>query len=70
MRCVIIICILALSGCRKPTSRTAYIGGVNLTITNVISAEQHEPACVLIRHIKDGKTNEFHAWSVPVHLEP
>ena len=26
----------------------------------------HEPNCTLVRYLKDGLTNEFHAWAVPV----
>lgn len=35
--------------------------------TNAIQViRNHEPGCHSIRYIESGKTNEFHAWAVPI----
>jgi hypothetical protein len=40
-----------------------------LILTNVIDVRLHEPNCQLVRwRGPDGRTNEFHAWLVPVKL--
>lgn len=43
--------------------------GEFLTITNCVQVTNHAPSCVLVVSVKDGKTNEFHAWAVPVRVE-
>lgn len=53
----------------KQSIRIAHIGGVELTLTNVISMTEHEPNCYLIRYVSGPHTNEFHAWMVPVMIE-
>lgn len=50
---------------RKIKTATVDMGWQKLVFSNVVSAVEHEPDCVLIKH-GDG---EFHAWAVPVKIE-
>ncbi len=48
-------------------------GGKELTqFTNVVQVirnhDKAEPQCHLIRYVERGKTNEFHAWAVPITI--
>jgi len=54
--------------CEKPLpTYTVTVGGLDLKFTNCIAVIQnHEPGCHLIRYVADGRTNEFHAWAVPI----
>lgn len=35
--------------------------------TNAVQViRNHEPGCTLVKYVERGRTNEFHAWAVPV----
>lgn len=50
--------------------RSQFAGPELERFTNVVSIawnhEKKEPPCHLIHYVKDGRTNEFHAWMVNV----
>lgn len=37
--------------------------------TNAIEVTNHEATCWLVRYLEHGRTNEFHAWAVPITIE-
>jgi hypothetical protein len=67
MKLLLILPLLALCG---------HLNAQSLTVTtpvwkttNAISAVRHTPDCTLVVYVENGKTNEFHAWLVPVTIE-
>lgn len=37
--------------------------------TNAVKVvRNHEPGCTLVVYVQGGRTNEFHAWAVPVKV--
>lgn len=68
---VLTLCLLSVAATNKTYTANIWIDGDSvITFTNCIKIqEDHEkkiPPCTLITHIVDGKTNEFHAFAVPV----
>lgn len=68
-----LLCASALSAAQPTVTAVVRspFGGPELErFTNVVAVvwnhEKREPPCHLIRYVKDGKTNEFHAWMVNV----
>jgi len=72
--------LLLVTGCRKEPAHgiigitsandrpyLAIVGQPEMArFSNVISAVWHTNDCCLIRWVEGNRTNEFHAWNVPV----
>jgi hypothetical protein len=61
----IALCCLTI-GARSETY-TVTVPSLDLVFRNVIEyPKEHSQNCRLVRYVQDGKTNEFHAWMVPI----
>lgn len=66
------ILLTSLSLFGKATNETYTVtvwAGGELKLTNCIAITKCTADCTLVRYIERGKTNEFHAWMVPIHVE-
>lgn len=67
---ILLLSALALAAVAETYTVGIYDWGNHLltTFDNVILVTNHEPHCFLIRYVENGKTNDFHAWLVPIKV--
>jgi hypothetical protein len=74
MKKIIVIFLSSYSAAAASTNIafTVTVGDIKYPLwksTNCLSVSLHTNNCYLIKYVENGKTNEFHAWMVPVKIE-